>query len=428
MSGISYKANNKRGSFAVFAVMVFMAMLIITGAAVRGAAGKAVDSVSYAFGRLWGISILAEYDIYLKERYGIFGFWGNEVSAEKKLDMYIDRSFGEKDYIKRSQTTCDLDGYEITEPENLKAQIEKAVLTRTKPRSDENIEDGRASDRSIRADWIIKGLPSYGKTEKSYLANLIARLKSGMTLEDAGADLAINSYILTFFKDASDDKGLQETYFRCEVEYIISGQLDEAMSRKKTQANIKTIRNAMNLFYLYSCGPKREAAMSLASALTPGPAALLTQAALLELWAYAEAENDMKLLNDNKTVPFIKKDSNWALTLDNVFGSTADEAREIIVSGEDDDQDREKDKNGGYISPQVIEGEDYQDYLTVLLCGIYDETKLYRIMDLIQMNMKYVYRDDFLLKEYNCGLSYTMKVNGKNYAYEETYQKDIARQ
>ena len=79
--------------------MVFAAMLIMVGAAVKGAGWKAADSVSYTFGRLWGISILAEYDICLKERYGILGFWGNEASVAQKLDMYADYSFSEKDYI-----------------------------------------------------------------------------------------------------------------------------------------------------------------------------------------------------------------------------------------------------------------------------------------------------------------------------------------
>ena len=47
----------------------------------------------------------------------------------------------------------------------------------------------------------------------------------------------------------------------------------------------------------------------------------------MEIWAFAEAENDMGLLYDNKTVPFIKKDSNWALSLENVFGTTDDDAK-----------------------------------------------------------------------------------------------------
>ncbi len=61
--------------------------------------------------------------------------------------------------------------------------------------------------------------------------------------------------------------------------------------------------------------------MAAASAVTPGPAALLTQAVILELWAYAEAENDLKILYDKKTVPLLKDDTNWALSIENVLGN-----------------------------------------------------------------------------------------------------------
>ena len=424
MAGISYKVNNKRGSFAVFSVMVFAAMLIMVGAAVKGAGWKAADSVSYTFGRLWGISIVAEYDICLKERYGILGFWGNEASVAQKLDMYADYSFSEKDYIERSDAVCDLRGYGLDEPDNLMIQIKSIMLHGISPeKAHDRGETGR-EDRSVTSEWIIKGLPSYGRTEGSYLSGLISKLRSGMDLDEIGSGLALNRYIAAFFKDAADDKDLPETYFRNEVEYIISGQLDEKDAKEKTGNNIRTLRNALNLFYLYSCAPKREAVFTLAAALTPGPAVLLTQAALMEIWAFAEAENDMGLLYDNKTVPFIKKDSNWALSLENVFGTTDDDAKEKVTEAIGDPQKARQHEEGGYISPQVTEGAGYQDYLMVLLCGIGDDTKLYRIMDLIQINMKYVYRDDFLLKEYSGGLAYTMEINGKDYSYEEAYQKD----
>ena len=60
----------------------------------------------------------------------------------------------------------------------------------------------------------------------------------------------------------------------------------------------------------------------------------------------------------------------------------------------------------------------------MLICAVDERIRILRIMDLIQINMKYVYRDDFLLKEYSGGLAYTMEINGKDYSYEEAYQKD----
>ena len=56
-----------------------------------------------------------------------------------------------------------------------------------------------------------------------------------MDLDEIGSGLALNRYIAAFFKDAADDKDLPETYFRNEVEYIISGQLTKKTQRKKQE-------------------------------------------------------------------------------------------------------------------------------------------------------------------------------------------------
>ena len=150
------------------------------------------------------------------------------------------------------------------------------------------------------------------------------------------------------------------------------------------------------MYYLYTCPEKRESAMSLASTLTPGPQAVLTQAIILEAWAYMEAENDLKILYDNKTVPLLKKDCNWALSLEGMYDSE-------------------------YVVPDKLEGLNYSNYLRILLCGMTENTKLLRIMDLIQINMKYIYCDYFLIKDYYSGLTFDLCVNGKVYEFEDSY-------
>ena len=70
---------NKKGSFAVLATILFSSMMILTAAAIQSAGQEAVDSTAESFGPLWGKSILAEYDRNLKDRYGIFAFYGSKV-------------------------------------------------------------------------------------------------------------------------------------------------------------------------------------------------------------------------------------------------------------------------------------------------------------------------------------------------------------
>ena len=427
-----FEIKSKRGSLAVFAVMAFTASLIMLGAATKAAGQAATASALSGFGRLWGLSVLGEYDLELKERYGIFAFRGNEEEVSDKLDDYADRTLGEKSYIDYGGADCRLSGYSLAETENFSAQVKKIVVAGVRPAAkiQESAggeggtaqEDASLGRRRVEAEWIKKGLPSYGKTDKTYLGGVISKLKAGLSAESISGGLAVNDYITTFFKARADDRELGETYFNCEVEYIISGSLDEEDSAEEVRKKLRNIRNAMNLFYLYSCPPKREAALALATAVTPGPAAALTQAVLLEIWAFAEAENDIKLLYDDKSVPFIKRDENWALSAENVFGGTAEEAAEMLdadASGAEDDKDERG--GGSYVEPQAVEGAGYGDYLTILLCGLPEETKLLRVMDLIQLNLKFTYREEFLIQELYTGLDFSLVVNGKDYDFTQSY-------
>lgn len=395
---------NKKGSFVIFAVMVFTSLLIMVAAALNSAGNTAVSGAVDSFGRVWGMSILGEYDVYLKERYGLLGFYGNEFSTEEKLNCYAEYSFKDKSYMRYGGAQCQLADYSLAVPQNLKSQIEKIVVEGLKPSKGKkgDIQYEGLPMRRITSQWIIKSLPSYGKTEEVYILGLINKIKAGAGIGDLMGRLAVDKYIFDFFKDYMDNGDLSDTYYTCEIEYIISGKLSDENAKKSVSRKIKNLRNMLNLYYLYTCPEKRQGAMTLAATLTPGPAATLTQAVILETWAYAEAENDMKILYDQKTVPLLKDDSDWALTLENVFSQ--------------DEQDE-----ADYVLPQRVRGEDYHRYLGVLLCGMPEDTKLLRIMDLIQINMKYLYCDYFLLKDYNSGLNFQMTVNGETHEFEEHY-------
>ena len=43
-------------------------------------------------------------------------------------------------------------------------------------------------------------------------------------------------------------------------------------------------------------------------------------------------------------------------------------------------------------------------------------------MDLIQINMRYLYYDSFLIGDYYGGVSYTYNINGETCHVEETYE------
>ena len=160
------------------------------------------------------------------------------------------------------------------------------------------------------------------------------------------------------------------------------------------------LREAMNLAYLLKDPVKSNEALLAAELLTPGPAALVTQKALLSAWALAESYNDYQLLVHGKKVPVMKSEQNWAVDLESVIANQTD----------------------GYIDTGADTGETYGDYLRLFTYTMDAQVRLLRMMDLIQINMRRFYYEDFLLREYNGGLAFVMTVNGKDYETERAYE------
>ena len=405
---------NKRGSFTVFVTMLFAAVLILVAAVIWAAGQMAISSTTETFGRLWGRSILAEFDSKLKERYGLFGYYGNEFLVREKLTFYADYSFKDKEYINFGDIECYLAEYSLNDPENIKKQIKEVVASGTSPIPIVLPETDMSSgeNRYINSRWIIDALPSEGHQGSVGVYGLIEKLKGAKNFSSLVLEVAEDIYIFRFFKDYSDSRNLGETYFNNEIEYIITGQLNDRKAREKVYNNLVVIRNGLNLLYLYSCEEKRQAVMTVAELIAPGAPALAVQAIIMEAWALMEARNDLELLYIKKPVPIIKGDQNWALSLENVLaGMEVSEENGVHIN-----QTRK-----GYKLPQSEEGICYEDYLKILVGALPEKIKLLRVMDLIQINMKYLYCDYFVLDDYYSALDFSMEVNGRTYEFKEEY-------
>ena len=71
---------------------------------------------------------------------------------------------------------------------------------------------------------------------------------------------------------------------------------------------------------------------------------------------------------------------------------------------------------------QFSEGLSYDEYLMIMIMSLNDNVRLLRIMDLVQINMKYRYYRDFNLMEYYTGTRFTLEVNGKDHGFEDAYK------
>jgi len=64
----------------------------------------------------------------------------------------------------------------------------------------------------------------------------------------------------------------------------------------------------------------------------------------------------------------------------------------------------------------------YDDYLMAMIMTMNDNVRLLRIMDLVQINMKFRYYRDFNMQEYYTGVRFTIKANGRDYEFEDEYR------
>ena len=419
------KVMNKKGSYAILASILFSSMMILAAAAVHAAGESAISATVENFGPLWGRSILAEYDRNLKDRYGIFAYSGNKLQVEEKLKNYMLYSCRDKKYISFESCECNLDEYELVRPENFFEQIKDAVAYDAKPMpikysAEKNTEGGGSNEafskRYIKNQRIIKTLPSRGKSGGVGVSALVEKIKESKSIGDLLNDSAENIYIFRFFKDCMNDRNLGETYFKNEIEYILTGRLDDSDSKQKVKNQLILLRNALNLTYLYSCSEKRNAALAAAELIMP-EAPLLTQALIMDGWAFMEARNDLKLLYAGKTAPLIKKDENWAVSLENLLSAEygCDTDGKPVSGSESDGEPSD------YVVPRKLEGKTYEDYLKIFVASLPRETKKLRMLDLMQINMKYLYCEYFLISDYFIGLRYSVNINGKIHEFNEKY-------
>jgi hypothetical protein len=160
------------------------------------------------------------------------------------------------------------------------------------------------------------------------------------------------------------------------------------------------MRNALNLLHIASDPAKQRKVAEAAAAMTLAIGEEIGIPVIAEAWALAETRNDMKLLEAGKQVAIVKSRDNWAVPISGTL--------EYLLNKE-------------YMQPQNGNGENYEDYLRVLLYLEDREEKLLRCMDLIQINMKGSYDEDFDLKEYYGGFQFEAVAKGIKFTYIQKY-------
>jgi hypothetical protein len=245
--------------------------------------------------------------------------------------------------------------------------------------------------------------------------------------------LYINEYIIGMFKTATDNleksvtlnnysKDTHAFYF--EAEYILIGKTFDFENLLAVVAIIFGIRMVFNIIHLISSANKMSQITNFANIVAGwwsfGIGAIIVTVVLTLLWAGLESVNDIALLLQGEKIPVLKTEADWKM---DIFGSlkelavdaAKDAAEKVVESAIDSATDNEKETSnsssssatsssssvGSEIISSSLESSDgastsimpalsYNDYLRfLLLLGIVDEeTKIARILDLIQANLE----------------------------------------
>jgi len=402
---------SKKGFSSVFLTMIFGSMIMLTFAFVNISSMKAMESSCNAVFSLAGQSILSEFDLTLKEKYGLIAFSLDNNEIENRLRYYGNSTFkNSRDLnmvpVELTAIEVDIKKYSMMNVD----QFEKSIGDFMNYKIVNNLlrEAGTVKspqdkkDRVLRNEVIQESLPSNDIMGSSIFIQAILDWEVQpleKIFDKQAKGFLVNSYIFDYFNhNKNSEIARLDSFYKNEVEYILYGKSSDEENKSKFKSDFIKFRTALNLTHIYTDEIKVREITTLANILTPGPAAIGTQGLIAAVWAYTEALNDAKLLDANKEVALIKRRENWAIDIDSY----------------------EKIKDG-MIEPSDNKGYSYEDYLKIFIYLEDREIKLLRIMDLIQVNLIGNYDDGFLMRNYYSGFEYSVTANEKMFYYEEKY-------
>ena len=422
-----------------------MLAIVFTGFAlcIAGAIGVSrrmvVSSECEMFGRLWTRAVLSEYDIHLLDDYSIMAYFGNDDEVTAKLNSYLKYSTQGRLGAHIKGANADLTGYELGDPANFRKALRlgftvnaASEIINGRGREYRDLDTGEGFDeegRVINNPVVIDTLPSRGTGGSVSGEELTERAKSaggesGLhgILAGAGSEVLLLEKCFDNHVTKSDDK---DHLLVNEWEYVIRGSTDDEVNYRAVRTALFIARNALNLAAIYKDPAKVEMIVAVSESITPGPLGLATQLLIAEAWAALETEEDLEDLYHDRRVPVLKSPGQWKTDIASVLGS--DKVKDKL----DDESKKLLEENGEELSglsgklstvTQFSDGLNYDEYLMIMIASLNDNIRLLRIMDLIQINMKYRYYADFNMMEYFTGVRFTIEANSKSHEFEDAYK------
>ena len=212
--------------------------------------------------------------------------------------------------------------------------------------------------------------------------------RDSAVLRDLMCAAAVDAYAgkyLTSFTDKAEQRPLLY-----ELEYAVAGKVSDKENLSAALREILVIREALNFMFIMTDAEKYRASRDLALAITAGGATpaltVLVQCLVVSVWALLESILDLRLLLQGKKAALFKTKEDWMLN--NVMDIFS-----FMESREDSDKHLKEARTG----------ITYEAYLQMLLFVKTPAERDYRIMDVLQTNIRQD-DDSFLMKDCLYGL------------------------
>lgn len=227
--------------------------------------------------------------------------------------------------------------------------------------------------REIAQEGILSLVIPQGQAVSEGTLDIKSSPSSRISFEESGMGILekaiVAEYCQVFFNHFCDTGGKETAY---ELEYLLFGKETDQENLVKTVERMLAVREGMNLIHILGDSEKRNQARTLASAVVGAfgllPLVSITSFFIMGVWAFGEAVTDMKTLLSGGKVPLMKGKEDWNLSLEGLLNFAAGKKLEGSQSRES--------------------GLSYEQYLTIFLFVEPGTRLLYRIMDVIEMNLK----------------------------------------
>lgn len=172
-----------------------------------------------------------------------------------------------------------------------------------------------------------------------------------------------------FLEEEEQKEG--ETVLAYEMEYFLGGKESDRENLSDAVHRLLAVREGLNLVHILTDSQKRTEARGLAMAITGAgaltPLLMITTFFVMSVWALGESLMDVRGLLAGKKIPLLKAKADWQLELEQLLSMGKER---IVGAGECDT------------------GLSYLSWLKILLFMSNIVLQEFRMMDLIQMNLR----------------------------------------